>query len=123
MTDTAISIPDYVTMVTPGQKRSISALAQYAADLLLENSDLPAPKYFSISQAGQEVGLQFGDTPDTFQALAKWAKRFGGAVTGCPHSSNDGRQSIHCEVKFTDHGVNIELYAFVNASKEASSHG
>ncbi len=122
MTDTAISIPDYVTMVTPAPKRPITALAQYAADLLLENSDLPAPKYVSISQAGQEVDLQFGDTPDTFHALAQWAERFGGTVTGCPHTSNDGRQSVHCEVTFTDHGVKVELYAFVNASKEASSH-
>src|SRR5215475_10128395 len=71
-TETAIEIPGYVTMITPAQKRDICGLASYAAELLLENSDLPAPVYFSISQAGQEVSLQFGDTRDSFRALAQW---------------------------------------------------
>ncbi len=119
MTDTAIEIPDYVTMITPAQKRDICGLASYAADLLRENSDLPAPAYFSVSQGGQEIRLQFGDTPGTFRALAQWAERFGGTVTGCPHDDGNGRQSIHCEVKFTDHGVKVEAYAFVNAAKAA----
>src|SRR6266536_4815336 len=82
--ETAIEIPGYVTMITPAAKRSIDALAEYAADLLAENSDLSAPVYYSVSLAGQEVSLQFGDTPDSFRALAQWAERFGGTVTGCP---------------------------------------
>jgi len=116
---TAIEIPDYVTMITPADKRSIDALAEYAADLLAQNSDLPAPVYFSVSEAGQEVSLQFGDTPDSFRALAQWAERFGGTVTGCPTTHDDGRQSVHCEVKFTDNGVKVEAYAFISANKAA----
>jgi hypothetical protein len=115
---TALDIPDYVTMITPAEKRSIDALAEYAADLLAENSDLPAPVYFSVSEAGQEISLQFADTPDSFPALAEWAWRFGGTVTGCPHT-RDGQQSVHCEVKFTDQGVTVEAYAFITASKAA----
>jgi hypothetical protein len=121
MTDTTIEIPDYVTMITPADKRTISGLASYAADLLQENSDLPAPVYFNVSQAGQEISMQFGDTPDTFRALAQWAERFGGTVTGHPHTDRDGRQSVHCEVTFTDHGVKVEAYAFVNAAKAATA--
>ncbi len=117
-TETAIEIPDYVTMVTPGQKRSIDALAEYAANLLAKNG-LPAPVYFSVSEGAQEVSLLFGDTPDSFRALAKWAERFGGTVTGCPYNHDDGRQSVHCAVKFTDHGVNVEAYAFITATKAA----
>jgi hypothetical protein len=116
---TAIEIPDYVTMITPVGKRSIDALAEYAADLLAANSDLPAPVYFTVSEAGQEVSLQFGGTPGSFRALAEWAERFGGTVTGCPTSHDDGRQSVHCEVKFTDHGVKVEAYAFITAAKAA----
>ena len=115
---TAIEIPGYVTMITPAEKRSIDALAEYAADLLAKNYDLPAPVYFSVSEAGQEVSLQFADTPGTFRALAEWAERFGGTLPGCPHN-RDGHQSVHCEVKFTDHGVKVEAYAFITAPQAA----
>ena len=116
---TALEIPDCVTMITPVGKRSIDALAEYAADLLAENSDLPAPVYFSVSEAGQEVSLQFAGTPGSFRALAQWAERFGGTVTGCPTTHEDGRHSVHCEVKFTDHGVKVEAYAFITAPQAA----
>ena len=116
---TAIEIPGYVTMITPAEKRSIEDLAEYAADLLAEYHDLPAPVYFSVSEAGQQVSLQFADTPDSFRALAQWAERFGGTVTGCPHTHEDGRQSVHCEVKFTDKGVKVEAYAFITAPRAA----
>jgi hypothetical protein len=118
---TAIEIPDYVTMITPADKRSIDALAEYAADLLAQNSDLPAPMYFSVSEAGQEISLQFVGTADSFTALAEWAWRFGGTVTGCPTTHEDGRQSVHCEVKFTDNGVRVQAYAFITAPKAASA--
>ena len=118
-TETALDIPSYVTLVTPADKRSITALAEYAASLLAGNSDLPAPVYFSVSRGAQEVSLQFGDTRDSFRALAEWAERFGGTITGCPSTRDDGRQSVHCQVKFTDHGVNVEAYAFITARKAA----
>jgi hypothetical protein len=114
---TAIEVPDYVTMVTPATKRDMWGLASYVADVFAEHRDLPAPAYFSISHAGQEVCLQFGDTPDSFRALALWAERFGGTVTGEPHTNRDGQESVHCQVKFTDHGVNVEAYAFISATK------
>ena len=116
---TAIEIPGYVTMITPAEKRSIEDLAEYAADLLAEYHDLPGPVYFSVSEAGQQVSLQFADTPGSFRALAQWAERFGGTVTGCPHTHEDGRQSVHCEVKFTDKGVQVEAYAFITVPKAA----
>jgi hypothetical protein len=117
MTDTVIEIPGYVTMVTPADKRSIAELAAFAVGLLVE--DLPQPVYFSVSQSGQEVSLQFGDTPDSFRALALWAERFGGTVTGCPHTHGDGQSSVHCQVKFTIDGVNVEAYTFITAAKAA----
>ena len=105
-----------MTVVTPAQKRDIVGLASYTAELLLDNSDLPAPVYFSVSHGGQEVSLQFGDTFDSFRALAQWAERFGGTVTGCPYT-REGQQSVHCEVKFTEGGVKVEAYAFITATK------
>jgi len=119
--ETAIEIPAYVTMITPAEKKPIDTLAEYAFALLAENYDLPSPVYFSVSHAGQEVSLQFGDTADSFRALAQWAERFGGTVTGCPTTHDDGRQSVHCEVKFTDNGVKVEAYAFISANRAASA--
>ena len=118
---TAIEIPGYVTMITPAEKRPIDTLAEYAFALLAENYDLPSPVYFSVSHAGQQVSLQFGDTPDSFRALAQWADRFGSTVTGEPHTRDDGRQSVHCEVKFTDFGVTVKLYAFITAGPASTT--
>jgi len=115
MTVSPIQIPGYVTMVT-ADRRDIRGLASYAAGLLADNGDLPAPRYFSVSEGGQEICLQFGDTPASFRALARWAERFGGTVTGCPHNDRDGQQSVHCQVKFTHDGVKVEAYAFITAT-------
>jgi hypothetical protein len=117
---TALEIPDSVTMITPAEERSIGALAAYAADLLTDNHDLPSPVYFTVSLAGQVVSLQFADTPGSFRALAQWAERFGGTVTGCPTTHDDGRQSVHCEVQFTDHGMKVEAYAFITGALKAA---
>jgi hypothetical protein len=117
MTDTTIDIPDYVTMVTPAEKRSTAELAAFAVGLLVE--DLPQPVYLSVSQSGQEVSLQFADTQDSFRALAQWAERFGGTVTGCPYTHSGGQQSIHCQVKFPAVGVKVEAYAFITATTAA----
>ena len=116
-TESALEIPDYVTMITPAEKRSIAELAAFAVGLLVE--DLPQPTYFSVSHGGQEVCLQFGDTPDSFRALAEWAERFGGTITGCPYT-REGQNSVHCQVKFTADGVKVEAYAFITAPKAAS---
>jgi hypothetical protein len=115
MTDTTVDIPDYVTMITPVDRRSTAELAAFAVGLLVE--DLPQPVYFSVSQGVQEVSLQFPDTFDSFRALAQWAERFGGTVTGCPHTHSDGHESVHCEVKFTADGVKVEAYAFITAAE------
>jgi hypothetical protein len=112
VTEKTTEIPGYVTIIEPASKRDISGLAAYAADLLA-STDLAAPAYFSVSQAGQEISLQFTDSTDTFRAMADWAERFGGTVTGEPVTREDGRQSIHCEVSFTDHAVNVRLYAYI----------
>ena len=116
-TQTALEIPDYVTIVTPAEKRSIAELVAFAVGLLVE--DLPQPVYLSVSRSGQEISLQFGDTPDSFRALAEWAERFGGTITGCPYTREE-QNSVHCQVKFTADGVRVEAYAFITPPKAAS---
>ena len=115
---TTIEIPSYIT-----RAKSLIDLTLITSDLLekAEDSGLPAPRYFSVSQSGQEVCLQFGDTPDSFQAMAQWAERFGGTVTACPHNDRDGRESAHVQVRFAHLGVHVEAYAFITAGQTASS--
>jgi hypothetical protein len=119
MTDTTTGIPEYVPMVTPATTRSTAELAACAVGLLVE--DLPQPGYFSISQRGQEISFQFGDTPESFRALAQWAERLGGTVTSHPHTHQDGRQSIYCHTESTADGVRVEAYAFITAGQTSST--
>jgi hypothetical protein len=120
MTDIKIEIPGYIT-----RAKSLIDLTLITADLLekAEDSGLPAPRYLSVSQRGQEVCLQFGDSPDSFGAMAQWAERFGGTVTACPHSDRDGRQSVHCQARFPYLGVSVEAYAFITAATATPPEG
>jgi hypothetical protein len=115
---TAIEIPGHIT-----RAKSLTDITLITADLLekADHSGLPAPRYFSVSQSGQEVCLQFGDTPDTFEAMAQWAERFGGTVTACPHSDRDGRESIHCQVRFPYQGMSVEAYAFITTTADTAT--
>ena len=42
-TDTTLESPDYVTIVTPAEKRSIAELAAFAVGLLVVVTVFPAP--------------------------------------------------------------------------------
>jgi hypothetical protein len=116
--ETVIEFPGSVTMSAPAEKRSIDALAEYAADVLAANTDLPAPVYYAVSQSAQQVSFMFDDTPASFRALAEWAERLGSTVISQPHTY-DGWQSVHCQMKYTDHGVNVEAFAFIKIAKAA----
>ena len=80
----------------------------------------PAPCTAQLYHGGQEVRLGFPGSRDTFATLAWWAERFGGTVTGEPYTSDDGRESVHCQVRFPYQGVTVEAYAFITA-EEAST--
>jgi len=114
---TAIDIPGYVT-----RAKSLTDLTRITADLLEDaaGGDLPAPCTAQLYHGGQEVRLGFPGSRDTFATLARWADRFGGTVTGEPYTSDDGRESVHCQVRFPYLGVTVEAYAFITA-EEASA--
>jgi hypothetical protein len=52
--------------------------------------------------------------------MAQWAEHFGGTVTGCPHNDRDGRESVHCQVRFPYLGVSVEAYAFITAGQTST---
>ncbi len=117
MTDTAIEIPDYVTVVDPAPGLPVRDLAQAAATLLTAHADLPAPRHLSVSAAGQEIELQFSGDRSTFRAMAQWAERFGGTVTGQPGADDDGTPYVRCEVRFAADAIGVRAYAYILADK------
>ena len=117
MTDTVIAIPDYVT-----RARSLTDLAVAAAGLLeaAEDSGLTLPRSLRLAHIAQYISLGFRDDPGTFEALARWAERFGSTVTAKPYIADDGDESVLTEVRFTYVGLAVEAYAFITAG-EAST--
>ena len=77
-----IEVPDFVTMTEPEPDKPMAELAVALVAMFTEDETLPQPQYLSLSVTGQEIDMQFGSMPDTFHALARWAERFGGTVTG-----------------------------------------
>jgi hypothetical protein len=115
MTDTAIEIPAYIT-----RAKSLAEMMQATADLLKQAADtgLPTPSHATLYQSCQEVHLGFRGERDSFHALADWATRFGGTVTGEPYTRDGSSElSVYCEVKFPYQGLTVEASAFIPADQ------
>ncbi len=113
-------IPPFVTVVAPADQTPVHAIASTLVDLLTEHPDLPGPELVSISRRSREIDLQFPDSPDTFHAMAAWAERFGGTLTGEPRTDKDGT-TVRCEVRFDCHGVQFKAYAYVKTADPATT--
>ena len=118
MTHTVIKVPDYVTMIEPAEHRDMTGLAEVLVALLTKDATLPQPCYLSMSEAGQSISLQFTGDPGTFHAMARWAERFGGTLTGERRPREDGTAQVRCDVRFSYLGIRVELYAYVTTSPE-----
>jgi hypothetical protein len=105
---------------TAGSARRRERIANTLVDLLTEHPDLPGPDLVSISRRSREIDLQFPDSPDTFKAMAVWADRFGGTLTGEPRADKDGT-CVRCEVRFDRHGVLFKAYAYVTTADRATT--
>jgi hypothetical protein len=92
----------------------IAALMIGVYNLLQEAANLPQPRYVSVSEAGQHIDLQFGETQASSRALAQWAHRFGGVIASQPHDGERG-QRTYCTATFDYYGLTIEAYAFIPA--------
>jgi len=116
MTDTAteIEIPGYIT-----RAKTLADMMQATADLLEQATDnnLPTPSHATLYQGCQEVRLGFPGERDSFHALADWATRFGGTVTGEPYKRDGGELSVYCQVRFASQGLAVEASAFIPADQ------
>jgi len=92
----------------------IGPLAAGAADLLQQAADLPQPRYVTISEIGQAVGLQFDGDPSSLRAITRWTIRFGGVVISQPYHDECGPQTS-CQAKFDYYGIAVTAYAYIPA--------
>jgi hypothetical protein len=116
MTADIIKVPDFVDMTEPAPDKPVPELAVALVAMFTEDDTLPPPRLATLSGTGQEIDMQFGNTPDTFHAMARWAARFGGTVTGSHTDDIDGTPAVRCEVKFTYAGVRVKAYAYVRTA-------
>jgi hypothetical protein len=114
MTTTEIEIPDYIT-----RAKSLAEMLLATADLLKQaaDSNLPTPAHATLYQSCQEVKLGFRGERDSFHALADWATRFGGTVTGEPYTRDGSAPSVLCQVRFPYLGLSVEASAFIPADQ------
>jgi hypothetical protein len=122
MTQTAIKVPDYVTMVEPRKPRLMRDLPDVLNQMFTEDYSLPEPQLVSMYAAAPSISLQFGHEPDTFHAMARWAEQFGGTLTGQRCTGPGNGQRIRCQVTFTYNGVSVELYAYVQTGQDTEGN-
>jgi hypothetical protein len=114
MTDTTSEIPGYIT-----RAKSLAEMMQVTVDLLKQatEANLPVPAHATFYQSCQEVQLGFRGEHDSFHALADWAVRFGGTVTGEPYTLDGGELSVYCQTRFPYQGLSVEASAFIPADQ------
>jgi hypothetical protein len=92
----------------------ISALVIATWNLLEEASNLPQPRYLTVSDT-QRVGVQFPESRSGCRSVARWARRFGATLQSSPLQSQDGQQLSYVRAEFDYYGVAVEVYAMIPA--------
>ena len=111
-----IEVPDFVTMTEPEPDKPMAELAVALVAMFTEDDTLPQPRYLSLSVTGQEITMQFGDTPDTFHDLALWADTVRRHRHRLRAEDVHGEPAVRCEVKFPYTGVQVKAYAYVRTA-------
>jgi len=93
----------------------MAALMIGVYNLLQDGADLPQPCYVSVSEAGQDISLQFPGRQPSLRAITGWARRFGSAVSQHPHRDERG-PSTHVTATFSYYGLTVKAYAFIPAA-------
>ena len=110
---TTIPIPAAVPDLPP---LPIGALVACALDLMRETGDLPQPRYISIHQSTQALGLQFDPETPSLGSVARWAKRFGDVLVSKPEEGEHGPETW-CRTDFDYYGVEVCAYAHIPVTK------
>ena len=92
----------------------LGALAVGVANLLQDAAQLPQPRYVALFDP-EQVSIQFAPVKPSLQAVARWARRFGGVVVTETRPSKDGPETW-CTAKFSYYGVAVKVYARIPAT-------
>ena len=93
----------------------MAALMIGVYNLLQDGADLPQPCYVSVSEAAQQIDLQFPGKQPSKRAITGWARRFGSTVSTHPH--HDGRGVfLRVTAKFGYYGLAVKAYAYIPAA-------
>jgi hypothetical protein len=91
----------------------MAALVIAAWNLLDQAADLPQPQMIDIYDT-QHISFQFPPEQPSLDAVARWARRFGGALTSGPQQTERGPQTW-CRLAFDYYGVRVDAYAHIPA--------
>jgi hypothetical protein len=115
---TSTSLPDQTTASQAPAELPPLPIALIMAGiyhLLQAGADLPQPCHVSVSETAQDISLQFPGKQPSRQAIAQWARRFGGTVTTQPH--HDGRgQFTRITATFGYYGLTVKTYTYIPAA-------
>jgi hypothetical protein len=115
---TSISLHDPTTLNTTLAELPplpMAALMIGVYNLLQEGADLPQPGYVSVSEAAQQIDLQFPGKHPSLRAITGWAHRFGSAVSKHPHHDERG-QFTRVTATFGYYGLTVKAYAYIPAA-------
>ena len=97
----------------------MAALMIGVYNLLCDGADLPQPCHVAVSEAGQQIDLQFPGTQPGKRAITQWARRFGSVVHSRPH--HDGRGVFtRVTTRFGYYGLAVKAYAYIPAGPASS---
>jgi hypothetical protein len=88
----------------------IGALVACALDLMQETAGLPQPRYITIHQSTQAIGLQFEPEACSLMNITRWALQFGSVLVTKPYEDERG-PATWCQTDFDYYGVNVHAYA------------
>jgi hypothetical protein len=98
----------------------MAALIIGVYNLLCDGTDLPQPCHVAVSEAAQQIDLQFPGTQPGQRAIFQWAHRFGGeTVTTHPHHDERG-QFTRVAATFGYYGLAVKAYAYIAAGPAAA---
>jgi len=116
MTSTSLHDPTTLdTTVAELPPLPMAALMIGVYNLLQDGADLPQPCHVAVSEAGQQIDLQFPGKQPSKRAITAWARRFGSTVSTHPH--HDGRGVFtRVTARFGYYGLAVKAYAYIPAA-------
>lgn len=97
---------------------SLATMAVGLTDLLDEAADLPQPRCIDMHHGSQSISLQFMPGPASVKSVARWAARFGAALTSIPDHRDKQMAWYRAEFSYCD--IAVKAYTCAPADPAAN---